>query len=82
MTIDYTNKIFGTLWAQRLATFNDLCQHKQKTKRSRVAVDNVVNKKHRNKYWYCICTACQKVHIVRSDYLNRKVCHCQHRKPE
>lgn len=74
MTANNTNKMFGTLWVKHLATFDDLCQYKQKQ------VDNILNKVNRNKYWYCVCTACQTVYVVRSDYLSRKICKCQKKK--
>lgn len=80
MTINYTNKIFDTLWIKRPATLDDLCRYKQETQRNRIAISKIIeNKSNRNrhKYWYCVCTACQKIHIVSSNYLNHKVCKCQ-----
>lgn len=71
------NKIYSTLWVKRLATLEDLLQHKQKTKRDKLAVSRILDKKQRHKYWYCQCTACQKVYIVSSDYLSRKTCKCR-----
>ena len=77
MTINHTDKLFGTLQVKRLATLNDLCRYKQKTERGRLTVGNILNKKQRHKYWYCQCTACSKIHIVSSNYLSRKVCKCK-----
>ena len=71
MTVNRTNKMYGTLWVQRLATMENLCQYKNHT------IANIAAKKNRHKYWYCQCTACQKIYVVRGDYLNRKVCKCQ-----
>jgi len=76
MTANNTDKMFGTLQAKYIASFEDLCRYKQKQ------IHNILAKKNRHKYWYCICTACKKIHVIRSDYLNRKVCRCQHRKSE
>lgn len=77
MTTNYTNKIFDTLWIKRLATLEDLCQYKQHTERGKLVVDSIVNKKQRHKYWYCQCTACQKVYVVSSDYVLKKTCKCR-----
>lgn len=71
MTKHYENKLFGTIQAQHLATFEELCQYKHR------GLLNIVEKRNRHKYWFCQCTACKTIHIVRSDYLSRKKCRCQ-----
>ena len=71
MTRHYKNQLFGTLWAKHPATFEEISYYNRRAKPSRIAKDN------RHKYWYCVCTACQRVYIVRADYLPRKKCQCQ-----
>lgn len=71
MTINHTNRMYGTLWTKRSATMEELCQYKNRV------IKGLLAKTNRNKYWYCTCTVCQKVYIVRGDYLSRKVCKCQ-----
>ena len=84
MATDYTNMIFDTIRAERPATIQDLTRYVTRnevvkwtpwrgegTKKLKRVAGN------RNRYWYCVCTACGKVHVVRSDHLYGKRCQCQ-----
>jgi len=71
MTRYYKNHLFGTLWVKRPATIEDIQFYKQ---RGGLAI---LEKRNRNKQWYCVCIKCQKTYVVGSNYLSRKKCQCQ-----
>ena len=84
MATDYTNMIFGTIRAERPATAQDLARYVTRTEVVRWTPWRGQGTKmlkrvagNRNRYWYCVCTACDRVHVVRSDHLRGKRCRCQ-----
>ena len=84
MVTDYTNMIFGTIRAERPATMRELSRSGARTEIVRWTPWRGEGTKmlkraasNRNRYWYCVCTACGKVYVVRSDHLCEKRCQCQ-----
>lgn len=84
MIINHTNTVFDTIHVIRPATIHDMAQYVTRseiTKWSPYCGENTKTLKrvagNRNKYWYCQCTKCDKVYVVRSDHLAGKRCRCQ-----
>lgn len=85
--IDYIGQRFDTLKVERLANVTDVCRRQDKSRKITEWITREDGAKEcvfisRNKYWYCVCTVCKKIDIVRSDHLSEKICRCQHRKSE
>ena len=88
--IDYTGQQFGSFMVERLANVTDVYCRQDKSRKITEWVsfnDNRGQGKEckfvgTHRYWYCVCCACSKVDIVRSDHLSEKTCRCQHYKPE
>ena len=84
---DYTGQRFDTFRVERLANVTDVCRRQDKEQkitkwqpclRYPGAKECVFIDRH--KYWYCVCCACGKIDIVRSDHLSEKTCQCQKKK--
>ena len=83
---DYTGQRFDTFRVERLANVTDVCRRQDKEQKITKWITHKTYKEcvfiDRHKYWYCVCCACGKIDIIRSDHLLEKTCRCQHRKSE
>ena len=86
--VDYTEQQFGSFIVQRLADVTDVYRRQNKTQKITewqpcLRYPNATECVFigRNKYWYCVCCACNAVDIIRSDHLSEKKCRCQKKNP-